>query len=232
MKTVPSFSGFTPETIQFLVDLKENNFRQWFEDHRELYEIELLQPFRALVNTLSPAIHNIDSLFEFRTHKVLSRIYRDIRFSKNKDPYNTCLWMSFQRMGTSWENFPGYFMELNTEHVMLGMGLFAPKRKVMDVFREKIEGEPDTFRELVQKDVFGRGFSVEGESYKKPVHNTLSDFFQPWMNRKAVYVMKTLPVSDERIYSDALALLLADDFTHLAGLYRLMVEAREEVAPL
>ncbi|MEA4995529.1 MAG: DUF2461 family protein, partial [Petrimonas sp.] len=59
MKTVPSFSGFTPETIQFLVDLKENNFRQWFEDHRELYEIELLQPFRALVNTLSPAMHNI-----------------------------------------------------------------------------------------------------------------------------------------------------------------------------
>ena len=52
------------------------------------------------------------------------------------------------------------------------------------------------------------------------------------MNRKAVYVMKTLPVSDERIYSDALALLLADDFTHLAGLYRLMVEALEEIAPL
>ena len=91
MKVARPFSGFTPETIQFLVDLKENNFRQWFEDHRELYEIELLQPFRALVNTLSPAMHNIDSLFEFRTHKVLSRIYRDIRFSKNKDPYNTCL---------------------------------------------------------------------------------------------------------------------------------------------
>ena len=232
MKTALPFSGFTPETIQFLVNLRENNFRQWFEDHRELYEIELLQPFRALVNTLSPAMHNIDSLFEFRTHKVLSRIYRDIRFSKNKDPYNACLWMSFQRMGTSWENFPGYFMELNTEHVMLGMGFFAPKRKVMDVFREKIESEPDAFREMVQKEVIGRGFSVEGESYKKPVNSSLPGFFQFWMNRKAVYVMKTLPVSDERIYSDALALLLADDFTHLAGLYRLMVEAREEVAPL
>ena len=41
MITTLPFSGFTPETIQFLTDLKENNFRQWFEDHRELYEIEL-----------------------------------------------------------------------------------------------------------------------------------------------------------------------------------------------
>lgn len=228
MKTVLPFLGFTPETIQFLNDLKENNFRQWFEDHRELYEIELLQPFRALVNTLSPAMHNIDSAFEFRPHKVVSRIYRDVRFSKNKDPYNTCLWISFQRVGTSLENFPGYFMELNTEHVMLGMGLFAPKRKVMDNFRDKIETEPNAFQEMVQKSVIDRGFSVEGEAYKKPVPNALPDFFQPWMHRKAVYVMKKLPVSDERIYSDALAHLLADDFTHLADLYHLMVEVREE----
>jgi uncharacterized protein (TIGR02453 family) len=222
------FSGFTRETIQFLNDLKENNFRQWFEDHRELYEVELLQPFRALVNTLSPAMYNIDSLFEFRPHKVLSRIYRDVRFSKNKDPYNTCLWMSFQRVGTSWENFPGYFMELNTGHCMFGMGLFAPKRKVMDAFRDRIETEPDTFREMVQKNVIDRGYLIEGETYKRSIPNTLPNFFQPWMNRKAVYVMKTLPVSDERIYSDMLAHLIIDDFTQLADLYHLMVEVREE----
>ena len=232
MITTLPFSGFTPETIQFLTDLKENNFRQWFEDHRELYEIELLQPFRALVNTLSPVMHNIDPLFEIRPHKVLSRIYRDIRFSKNKEPYHTCLWMSFQRMSTSWENFPGYFMELNAEHIMLGMGLYAPKRKVMDIFREKIETEPDAFRKMVRKNITGHGFSVAGQTYKKPIANTLPDFFQPWMNRKTVYVMKNLPVSDERIYSDALARLLADDFTHLADLYRLMVEAREEATSL
>ncbi|MDO5524142.1 MAG: DUF2461 domain-containing protein [Bacteroidia bacterium] len=228
MKRMQPFSGFTPETIQFLNDLKENNFREWFQDHRELYEIELLQPFRALANTLSPAMHNIDPAFEFRPHKVLSRIYRDIRFSKNKEPYRTCLWMNFQRAGTSWENFPGYFMELSTEHCLLGMGLFAPKRRVMDAFRERIESEPGMFRELVQRTVFNRGYSVEGETYKRPVPNPLPDFFRPWMNRKAVYVTKTLPLSDERIYSDALAHLIAEDFTHLSPLYRLMVEVMEE----
>lgn len=228
MKTVLPFSGFTPETIRFLKDLEQNNYRQWFEDHRELYEIELLQPFRALVNTLAPAMYNIDSMFELRPHKVLSRIYRDIRFSKNKDPYNTCMWMSFQRAGTSWENFPGYFMELNTQQCMLGMGLYAPKRKVMDAFRDRIETEPDTFREMVQKSVIEQGYSIEGESYKKPIPNALPDFFQPWMNRKKIYVMKTFPVSDKKVYSDALAHLMADDFTRLADLYRLMVEVREE----
>lgn len=228
MKGALPFSGFTPQTIQFLNDLKENNFRQWFEDHRELYEIELLQPFRALANTLTPPMHAIDSLFEFRPHKMISRIYRDTRFSKNKDPYKTCLWLNFQRVGTSWENFPGYFMELSAEHCLLGMGLFAPKRNVMDAFRERIETEPDAFRDLAERTVTARGYAVDGETYKRPIPNTLPDFFQPWMHRKAVYVIKTLPLSDERIYSDALAGLIADDFTHLAELYRLMVEVKEE----
>lgn len=228
MKQSQTFSGFTPETIQFLNDLKENNFREWFEDHRELYEIELLQPFRALTATLSPAMHNIDPAFEFRPHKVLSRIYRDIRFSKNKDPYRTCLWMNFQRVSTSWENFPGYFMELSTEHCLLGMGLFSPKRKVMDAFRERIETEPDVFRELVERTVTKQGYTVDGETYKRPIPNTLSSFFQPWMNRKSVYVIKTLPLTDKRIYSAALADLIADDFTQLAELYHLMVEVMED----
>ncbi len=228
MKQHQPFFGFTPETIRFLNDLKENNFREWFEDHREIYEIELLQPFRALVTTLSPAMHNIDPAFEFRPHKVLSRIYRDIRFSKNKDPYKTCLWLNFQRIGTSWRDFLGYFIELSTEHCLLGMGLFEPKRKVMDAFRERIEMEPDSFRQLVQSAVMERGFTVEGETYKRPIHNNLPEFFQPWMNRKSVYVIKKLPLSDERIYSDALARLIADDFTHLSEMYQLMVEVKEE----
>lgn len=161
-----------------------------------------------MVNTVSPAMRDIDFLFEFRPHKVLLRIYHNIRFSKNKDPHNTCQWMSFQRMA----------------------GAHRGK-----IFREKIESEPGAFRKLVLKNVIGRGFSVKGESYQKPVHNTPPNFFltldEP-ENQKIVYVMKMLPVSDEKIYSDALALLLADDFTHLIGLCRLMVEALEEVTPL
>ena len=225
MKGALPFSGFTPQTIQFLNDLKANNFRQWFEDHRELYEIELLQPFRALANTLTPPMHAIDSLFEFRPHKMISRIYRDTRFSKNKDPYKTCLWLNFQRSKTQWQNFPGFFMELNTETCFYGMGMYEPQRKIIEAFRERIETEPNSFEKMVKKSVDKTGFVVDGEMYKRPLKNSVSDYLQPWMQRKSVYVMKTISVENPIIYSEKLAQQLADDFTALKELYDFMVGA-------
>ncbi|MDR1743604.1 MAG: DUF2461 domain-containing protein [Dysgonamonadaceae bacterium] len=220
------FTGFTPDTVRFLKDLKENNYKQWFEAHREVYENELLRPFKALVAALSPVMYNIDSQFELRPHKALSRIYRDIRFSKNKDPYKTCLWMNFQRTVTHWEFFPGFFMELNAENYLYGMGLYLPRRAVMDNFRDLIELEPENFGQMVQKSVLERGFSIEGEAYKRPLPNNLPANLQAWVNRKSIYVMKILP-HNETLYSPALLQQIADDYTALKDLYLLMAEAAD-----
>ena len=227
-KRITPFAGFTPQTISFLRELKENNNKQWFEEHRTIYENELLHPFRALIGMISPAMYSIDPRFEMRPNRILSRIYRDIRFSQNKDPYKSSMWMSFQRSGTQWEYFPGYFMELNTEDCCYGLGLFMPKRKVMDRFREEVEFQPESFREMMEKKVLQRGFVIEGEKYKRPLPINLPDMYQQWIQRKNFYVIKTLPLNDERIYSEALALLLMDDFTQLADLYHFLVEITEE----
>ena len=226
MKEDTSFKGFTPATIQFLTQLKENNYKEWFEENRAIYDTDLIQPFKSLIHAMMPAMLAIDAQFETRPHKILSRIYRDIRFSKNKQPYKTSMWMSFQRATTHWENFPGYFMELNTETCMYGMGLYAPKRKTMDTFREEMAYAQDSFREMTLK-TQKAGFQIEGEPYKRPLANSLPDFFQPWMNRKNVYLVKTLPVTDPRLYSETLATLLIDDFMTTADLYRFMVEVAE-----
>ncbi len=138
METITPFIGFSPETISFLRGLKENNDREWFNERKQIYQEALLQPFRELALMLSPAMYNIDPLFELRPSKMLSRIYRDIRFSPNKDPYKSSMWLNIQQAATHWENFPGFFAELGTEEFIYGMGLYAPKRKIMDAFREEI----------------------------------------------------------------------------------------------
>lgn len=96
MAKIETFKGFTPETFRFFNDLKENNYKEWFDEHKYIYEKEVLNPLKALVTTLSPVMYNIDPSFELRPHRCLSRIYRDIRFSKNKDPYKDFMWMAFQ----------------------------------------------------------------------------------------------------------------------------------------
>ncbi len=112
------FKGFTPQTFQFFKDLGENNYKEWFDANKPVYEKVLLNPLKALITTLSPAMHNIDPGFELRPHRAMSRIYRDIRFSKNKDPYKDFMWVAFQIPVTNdvWKDYPGYFMEFRLIH--------------------------------------------------------------------------------------------------------------------
>ncbi|MCE5204669.1 MAG: DUF2461 domain-containing protein [Porphyromonadaceae bacterium] len=227
MEAPAQFTGFTPETILFLKELKQNNYREWFNERKHLYENALLKPFRSLAVMLTPAMHNIDPQFELRPSKMLSRIYRDIRFSPNKDPYKTSMWLSFQQATTHWENVPGYFAELSDEHFMTGMGLFMPNRKIMDIFREEVDYSRESFKEMAEK-ALNAGFEIAGEPYKRPIPSNLPDFYQQWIQRKSIYVIKTIPLSDERLYSEAIALQLMDDFAQISDLYHFMKEIVKE----
>ena len=223
-----SFKGFTPETFQFFKDLKENNYKEWFDDNKHIYEKELLNPLKALVTTLSPTMYSIDPAMELRPHRALSRIYRDVRFSKNKEPYKDFMWMAFQLPVTreEWKDYPGYFMELTADSYTLGLGLFQPKKKVMDNWRVEISLNSDEFKENTQISVLDRGYTIHGEEYKRPIANNLSGYFQPWIQRKGIWVAKTQPIGKE-LYSMDLATLIKEDFEAMEWLYNFMKEVTE-----
>lgn len=215
-----AFNGFTPATIQFFKDLQHNNYKEWFEEHRSVYDNELVKPFKELIATLTPTMYNIDPQFELRPHRVLSRIYRDVRFSKNKDPYKTCLWMSFQVPTPDWVNIPGFFMELNAETYFYGMGLFAPKKKTMDALRDSIAYDAKEFQAETQK-ILDRGFVIYGDEYKRPIPNELSEYFQPWVQRKNLYVGKNIPINED-VFSPKFSEIIREDYESLVWLYEFL----------
>ncbi len=223
-----TFDGFTPQTFQFFKNLKENNYKEWFDANKHIYEKELLNPLKALVTALSPAMYNIDPAFELRPHRCLSRIYRDIRFSKNKDPYKDFMWMAFQIPVTNdvWKDYPGFFMEINADGYALGLGLFQPKKKVMDAFRDEVIYDAEEFQRVTKKTVLDRGYIINGEEYKRPVPNDLPEYFQPWIQRKGIWVSKTKPIGEE-LYSAAFAEMVKEDFVAMEWLYNFMKEATQ-----
>lgn len=222
------FKGFTPQTFQFFKDLKFNNNKEWFDAHKHIYESELLNPLKSLFQVLSPAMFSIDSGFEMRPHRSISRIYRDTRFSKNKEPYKNFMWMTFQLPVTreEWKDYPGYFLELGEDTYTLGLGLFQPKKKVMDNFRDAVIYESQEFREITQETVLNNGYTVKGEEYKRPVPNELPEYFQQWIQRKGIWVEKIKPIGEE-LYSESFADLVIKDFKALEWLYNFMKEATE-----
>ena len=88
---------FSENTIIYLNNLNNNNNKTWFEAHRVDYENYLLNPFKGLVEDLKPYMLEIDSCFDLRFNKCISRIHRDIRFSKDKSPYRSNIWLSFKQ---------------------------------------------------------------------------------------------------------------------------------------
>ncbi len=226
MKSSTVFTGFTPETFQFFRDLEENNCKPWFDEHKYIYELEVMQPLKALVVAMTPPMYEIDSQIDFRTTRVLSRIYRDIRFSYDKTPYKNHMWITFQRMVAEWQNFPAFFMEIGGNQYQYGMGLYGSKKSLMDSFRDRVEYEPNRFREMTE-DLTGKyGFTLEGEAYKRPLKNDLPEYFQPWMQRKSVYLYKKKEIGKE-LFDAGFAQFLAGEFALMKPLYDFFVDVCE-----
>lgn len=223
-----TFKGFTPKTFQFFKDLGENNNKEWFDANKHIYETEVLNPLKALFQALYPVMQNIDSGFEMRAHRAISRIYRDTRFSKNKDPYKDFMWMTFQLPVNreEWKDHPGYFLELGQDTYTLGLGLFAPKKKVMDNLRDAIIYDAEEFQRITQKTVLDNGYTIHGDEYKRPIPNELSEYFQPWIQRKGIWIQKALPIGEE-LFSNGFADVIIKDFVELEWLYNFMKEATD-----
>src|ERR1035437_5569029 len=106
----PTFEGFSKDMFKFLHGLKKNNNKEWFEAHRDDYELYLREPSKALAYAVG---------VYFREHKLpvignaktsLFRINRDIRFSADKSPYKTHIGLSFPLADTKKEEWCGYYV--------------------------------------------------------------------------------------------------------------------------
>lgn len=222
-----TFKGFSPETFWFFKELEEYNYKPWFDEHKEIYQLEVLQPLKDFAVAMTPSFHQLDPQMEFRPNKMISRIYRDIRFSHDKTPYKNHMWVMFQRpfvkQSEEWTNFPGYYMEIGKEGANFGMGLFAGKKKVMDLYRDRIAYDPDAFREMTEGLREKYGFILGGEEYKRQIPNELPEYFQPWIQRKGVFLTKNIPIGDVFYSSDFIS-FMEEEFRPLHPFYEFLVD--------
>jgi uncharacterized protein (TIGR02453 family) len=87
----------TAETFRFFRDLNRNNRKEWMDENRERYQNAVVQPFRWLLEELTPAVQKLGTSFDVsgRTGVNFSRINRDIRFARDKTPYRPQMYLMF-----------------------------------------------------------------------------------------------------------------------------------------
>ena len=128
----PAKAVFTRETFQFFKDLGRHNRKEWMEANRERYQAAVVQPFRRLLEELSPSVLELDSRFDTsgRTGANFSRINRDIRFAKDKTLYKTHMYLKFSVPAPDKRETGELYVGLATDAITAGFRIYTGgKRK-------------------------------------------------------------------------------------------------------
>lgn len=156
------------ETLNFLKELIENNDRNWFAAHKDEYETAKADVLH-FISLLIPLLATVDPAFpkDSLPKKHLLRIYRDIRFSKDKRPYKNNFGIYFSVIGKN-GNEPGYYINLAPGNCFFAAGYWMPGAEDLKKIREEIDYNQDEFLEIINKDEFKSLFKLdETDSLKK-----------------------------------------------------------------
>lgn len=137
-----------PSSFQFLNNLKENNNRDWFQANKISYEAELTHVI-AFADKLLEETKKHDTIETISGKKSLFRIYRDVRFSKEKTPYKTWWSGSFTRATKQLRG--GYYFHLEPNNSFVAGGFWAPEKEDLLRIRQEIAMYEDDFRNILKK---------------------------------------------------------------------------------
>jgi uncharacterized protein (TIGR02453 family) len=220
-----AFTGFSQQSVTFLKDLAANNNKEWFEKHRDVYEHHIMEPLRQLVIDLGPDLKKIDKVIDTTpaVNKTISKIYRDTRFSKDKSPFRTGLWLSFRRSGKIWGNVPEFYFYFTPEEYQYGMGFYSATPVNMAKFREHIALEKQKFGKIIGSYNQSK-YIIGGEEYKKRIPNDLPDEFQSWYQKRNLYVNRTNKTG-KSFFTHHLKDEISGFFNSNSDLYRFLIES-------
>lgn len=155
------------QTIDFLKKLKKNNNREWFNANKKLYE-DAKYDFEIFIFEMIQKIAEFDeSVSGLEPKDCMFRIYKDVRFSKDKLPYKTNMGASINKGGRKMP-YAGYYVHISPEECFLASGLYMPMPDKLLMVRNKIASCSKDFLKIVESKDFKKlyGKLWEGDSLK------------------------------------------------------------------
>ncbi len=212
------FNGFTDETFEFFMAIRFNNNREFFLDNHDWYERAVRNPALDLAAALAPAVEKLDENLERRPNKVVSRINRDIRFSKDKSPYRDYIWLAFRRPGVERATTLGVYFDISVDGASYGMGFYDENRPLMNALRRQLVQNPAPFLKTWR--VAQGDFELHTKAIKRmAIPEDLHPDARAWYNLKGFYVERDIP-DQALLKSPALVDEIVRGFDLITPMYR------------
>ncbi|MCL1850241.1 MAG: DUF2461 domain-containing protein [Bacteroidetes bacterium] len=156
-----------PETLQFLTELKTNNNRDWFQTHKTEAD-RARKNYEDFANSLLENLKSFDkSLQNIEIKQCIFRIYRDVRFSPNKEPYKTHFGVYFAKNGGKNSDLAGYYFHLDPEESFFGGGIYMPLPEYLKILRKEIYYQIDEFKAILNAPDFKKYYPEGIEEIEK-----------------------------------------------------------------
>lgn len=165
------FGGFTKDTFKFLKNLEKNNTKEWFAEHREAYDEQVFQPSLSFISGMGERLRSIapNIVAIPKTDKSIFRIYKDVRFSKDKTPYKTHVGIFFWDGKRKKLENPGFYLQLNKNSIFIAGGLYIFPKDLLKPYRDSVV-DPKRGKELrsiIKKITKNPSYKVGDAHYKR-----------------------------------------------------------------
>jgi uncharacterized protein (TIGR02453 family) len=222
------FRGFRPSALAFLRRLARHNSREWFERHRPIYQTEVRDPLRSLVEEMDVRLARVAPEIVGDPRRSVFRIYRDVRFSADKSPYKTNAACQFYHSdagrgaGQDAEGAgAGLYFQLADGECFVAGGIWMPARPALEKIREALAADPEGLDEVVRAPVFRRRFKAldrEAMLTRLPRGYAEGHPAERWLRYKSFTATRML--TESQATSARLPALLERDFAALVPLVR------------
>ena len=190
---------FTPDAVAFLRDLRANNRRDWFQPRKAEFDELLRRPMLALAALVSDALRSFAVDHVRPPERAVQRIYRDVRFSKDKSPYKGHVSALFPRAGLTKTAGAVFYFSLSPDGVRVATGLYDPTPVGLAAVRADIDRDADRLRSLTDGDraVVRALGPLQGDPLRRPPKPYPADHpAADLLRRKQFYLSVLLPPAE------------------------------------
>ncbi len=165
MKATPEFDRFNPEIANFFAELSKNNSKEWFDANRKFYEKEIKDKSKLFIGEMGKRLSSNKLRYISDPKISMFRINRDIRFSKNKDPYKTNLgfWFPYgdDVLSFAKKPLPGIYFHFSNEESFIACGIHTPESADLKKIRAVLANDFEHFESIIENKKFKAAFPKE-----------------------------------------------------------------------
>ncbi len=223
-----AYEGIAQEGLHLLMENKFRDSQEFYEENKPALQRLVITPLRQIAGALAEQLSALDGQMTLEPSRMVARVRRDTRFTKEKYLYRSNLWINFTRRGEEPLPWPYMWFEIQPEENYWSCGIcaFNAPPAFMRFFRERLLAAPEPFLAAVVR-ARSSGAEPHFDAYKKDRAHDAPEDLKPWLNAKGFHIMYKQP-GLEILQDSAVLVALREQYTAFADMYRWLLATAED----